>query len=58
MNQENGREFGGRLRRDSLIMPLWCDKLAGKTEDARWHARAPQSGVKCEHRSLAEADQR
>ncbi len=29
MDQENGREFGGRLRRDGLILLLRCDKLAG-----------------------------
>ena len=35
MDQENGREFGGRLRRDGLILLLRCDKLAGIAEDAR-----------------------
>src|ERR1700716_1791169 len=57
VDQENWREFAGRIRRDGLILLFGYDKLAGIAENSRWRPRAPQSGMESEHRPLAEADQ-
>ena len=57
MDQENGRGSAGGLGGKGAIAILRRDKLARITKDARGRPRAPQSGMKREHRPLAEAGQ-